>query len=497
MASLTIRNLNKAVKEALRVRAAQRGRSMEEEARIALSSYASATENCDQIAQLAPPDISKDRSFDPSDRSRVISAATDFRELEQTAERTDQNLCGKDIVLVIGGGIAAYKALELIRRLRRSKARVYVIMTEAAQQFVTPLAAGALSAGPVHTDLFSRNDEQDIGHIRLARTADLIIVAPATANRLALLASGFATDLAAAVILATRAPILLAPAMNPAMWSKEATVRNYRRLINDGFHFVGPERGEMAESGEAGLGRMSEPSAIVEAAVDLLAPRCQPLQGKHVIVTSGPTHEAIDPVRYIANRSSGKQGHAVASALAKLGAEVTLISGPVALDDPQDVNTIHVTSAEQMFAAVKEALPADAAVLAAAVADWRSAEIAAQKIKKQRDHDEWFLKLLKNDDILAFVGTGSAQQRPKLVVGFAAETIDPITNGQKKLHSKGADLIVLNDVSADETGESVMGADANKVFILEGTNVTEWPKMSKVKVAEKLAYLIAERLNLG
>ncbi|PZN48163.1 MAG: bifunctional phosphopantothenoylcysteine decarboxylase/phosphopantothenate--cysteine ligase CoaBC, partial [Proteobacteria bacterium] len=271
-------------------------------------------------------------------------------------------LSAKRVLLIIGGGIAAYKALDLIRRLRERGASVRPVMTAAAQQFITPLSVGALAADHVFTDLFDRRDEQDVGHIRLAREADLVVVAPATADLMAKLAHGLANDLASAVLLATDVPVLMAPAMNPRMWEHPATRRNRAVLQEDGINFVGPGRGEMAESGEAGEGRMAEPLEIVAAAEALLNGTSRPLAGKRIIVTSGPTHEPIDPVRYIANRSSGKQGHAIAAALARLGAEVSLISGPVTIPDPPGVNTVHVETARQMQQAVEELLPADAAI---------------------------------------------------------------------------------------------------------------------------------------
>jgi phosphopantothenoylcysteine decarboxylase/phosphopantothenate--cysteine ligase len=291
-------------------------------------------------------------------------------------------LSGKRVLLIIGGGIAAYKSLDLIRRLRERGASVPVVMTDAARHFVTPLSAGALAAGHVFTDLFDRQAEQDVGHIRLAREADLVVVAPATADLMARLANGLAGDLAAAVLLATDRPVLMAPAMNPRMWSHPATRRNHATLVADGVRFVGPNRGEMAESGEAGEGRMAEPLEIVAAAEALLDDRPKPLAGRRIIVTSGPTHEPIDPVRYVANRSSGKQGHAIAAALARLGADVRLVSGPVALADPAGVATVHVETARQMRDAVEALLPADAAIFVAAVADWRPQAEASEKIKK-------------------------------------------------------------------------------------------------------------------
>lgn len=448
MASITIRNLDDAAKERLRVRAAQNGRSMEEEARLLLGGV-------DGVSAVTP--------------ASVPAAGT---------------LRGKRILLIIGGGIAAYKAPDLIRRLRERGAHVRPLMTSAAQQFVTPLTIGAVSADHVFTDLFSREDEQDVGHIRLARDADLIVVAPVTADLMAKMAHGLADDLASAVLLARKIPVLVAPAMNPAMWENPATKRNRLTLVNDGVRFIGPEKGEMAESGEAGTGRMSEPLAIVAAVETLLAPRAKPLAGKTIVMTSGPTHEPIDPVRYIANRSSGKQGHAIAAALAKLGATVHLVSGPVTIPDPQGVKVIHVETAREMQVAVESHFPADAAVMVAAVADWRTANAADQKIKKQPGESAPTLSMVENPDILA--GVGHSVKRPGLVVGFAAETQDVLANAGRKLEKKGADWIVANDVSGD-----VMGGDRNRVRILSRTGIEEWPEMSKEQVAEKLAEKIA------
>lgn len=399
-------------------------------------------------------------------------------------------LSGKRILLIIGGGIAAYKSLDLIRRLRERGASVRAVMTSAAQQFVTPLSVGALTADHVFTDLFDRQDEQDVGHIRLSREADLIVVAPATADLMAKLANGHADDLASAVLLATDKKVLLAPAMNPRMWSNPATRRNRATLEKDGIHFIGPMKGEMAESNEAGEGRMAEPLEIVAAIEALLDSKPKPLSGKKVIVTSGPTHEPIDPVRYIANRSSGKQGHALAAALARLGADVRLVSGPVTIADPAGVKTVHVESAREMRDAVEQLLPADAAVFVAAVADWRTDNAAGEKIKKVAGEGAPTLKMVENPDILA--GVGHHARRPFLVVGFAAETQDVLKNAQAKLAKKGADFIVANDVSHEG---GVMGGDRNRVRIVSKTGVDEWPDLSKEEVATRLAALIAERLK--
>ncbi|MFN3317463.1 MAG: bifunctional phosphopantothenoylcysteine decarboxylase/phosphopantothenate--cysteine ligase CoaBC [Allorhizobium sp.] len=399
------------------------------------------------------------------------------------------SLAGKRILLVIAGGIAAYKSLDLIRRLRERGASVRPIMTRGAQEFVTPLAVGALSASHVYTELFSREDEQDVGHIRLARECDLVLVAPATADLMAKMANGLADDLASTVLLATDRPVLIAPAMNPKMWAHPATQRNFAALQRDGIQAVGPMEGEMAESGERGRGRMAEPLDIVARVEDLLSGP-KPLSGMKAIVTSGPTHEPIDPVRYIANRSSGKQGHAIAAALARLGAEVTLVSGPVTIADPAGVKTLHVERAAEMRDAVLSALPADIAVMVAAVADWRVATSAEQKIKKQPGEAPPPLELTENPDILKTVG--HHDMRPRLVVGFAAETENVEENGKGKLERKGADLIVANDVSP-ETG--IMGGDRNRVKLISRDGVEGWPDLSKDEVAERLALWIATQIG--
>ncbi len=402
-------------------------------------------------------------------------------------------LAQKRILLIIGGGIAAYKSLDLIRRLSERGAAVRVVMTEAAQHFVTPLAAGALSHDRVFTDLFDREAEHDIGHIRLSREADLIIVAPATADLLAKMAHGFADDLATCVLLASDKKVLVAPAMNPQMWAHAATRRNAARLAADGVAFVGPNAGAMAERGENGPGRMAEPLEIVAAAARLLVPS-GPLTGRHVLVTSGPTHEPIDPVRYIANRSSGKQGHAIAAAAARAGAQVTLVSGPVNLPDPIGVEVRHVESARDMLAAVEAALPADAAVFAAAVADWRAASAAGEKMKKDGNAIPP-LALAENPDILATVSHLS-NRRPRLVVGFAAETENVIAYAQAKRARKGCDWIVANDVS-QRSGipGGVMGGDSNAVHFITAEAVEHWPEASKTEVAERLVARIAATLG--
>ncbi len=401
-------------------------------------------------------------------------------------------LTSKRILLIIGGGIAAYKALDLIRRLKDHHADVRVIMTKAAQQFVTPLAAGALSENRVSTDLFDLTSEQEIGHIRLARECDLILVAPATADLLAKMAGGHADDLATACLLAAKVPVMVCPAMNPAMWMNAATQRNIAQLKADGVHVFGPAKGKMAERGEEGVGRLPEPVEIAaHVSAVLNPPGPQPLRGARALVTSGPTHEPIDPVRYIANRSSGKQGHAIAAALAKAGADVTLISGPVAIADPAGVRVIRVETARQMLAAVEATLPVDIAVMAAAVADWRTVNEAQSKIKKDGTGVVPTLMMTENPDILATIGHHPLL-RPKVLVGFAAETTDVLASGTAKLARKGADVIIANDVSPEH---GVMGGDANTVHIIEKSGITHWPTLSTADVAERLVAHIESLLH--
>jgi phosphopantothenoylcysteine decarboxylase/phosphopantothenate--cysteine ligase len=409
----------------------------------------------------------------------------------------------KRVLLIIGGGIAAYKCLDLIRRLGERGFAVRCVMTKAAQEFITPLAVGAISNERVATDLFDLEGEREIGHIRLARETDLVVVAPATADLLARMAQGQGNDLATAVLLATRARVLVAPAMNPAMWSHPATQRNVRQLEADGVQFIGPNAGEMAEKGEAGVGRMAEVGEIVARIESLIADNEEsasgfgflnvsgsrakpepslPLAGRHVLVTSGPTHEPIDPVRYIANRSSGKQGHAIAVAARRLGARVTLVTGPVQLADPDGVETHRVETANEMLAAVEAALPADVAVFAAAVADWRVAAPGRGKIKKAPNAGPPQLELVENPDILRTIAKRTSR-RPTLVVGFAAETSAVIENAQGKRKSKSVDWIVANDVS-EETG--VFGGERNRVHLVTPQGVESWPEMSKAEVADAL-----------
>lgn len=400
-------------------------------------------------------------------------------------------LAGKRILIIIGGGIAAYKVLEVIRRLKERGAEVRVILTRSGKEFVTPMTVGALSGEKVFSDLFDPTEEQDIGHIVLSRDTDLILVAPATANLIARMANGIADELATASLLAAAAPIIACPAMNQRMWAHPATRRNAAQLAADGVRFIGPAEGRMAERGEAGVGRLSEPMEIV-AGVEAFfaeAERAKPLVGRHVLVTSGPTIEPIDPVRFITNRSSGKQGHAVAAAAARAGARVTLISGPVSIPDPKGVDVIRVETAQEMLEAVLTALPADVAVMTAAVADWRPAAVAREKIKKAAGNP-LPLSFVENPDILATLGHD--ERRPKLVVGFAAETTDLERNAARKLAAKGADYIVANDVSPDS---GVFGGDRNSVHILSASGIEAWPTLAKDEVAERLIALIAERLG--
>jgi phosphopantothenoylcysteine decarboxylase/phosphopantothenate--cysteine ligase len=398
-------------------------------------------------------------------------------------------LSGKHVLLIISGGIAAFKAAELIRLLRRDGCGVTCVLTDNGGQFVTPLTLQALSEAKVYTDLFSLTDENEMGHIELSRAADLLVVAPATANTLAKMASGLADDLASTVLLATDKPVLVAPAMNVRMWLHAATQANMAALKGRGVVVVGPNEGAMA-CNEFGPGRMSEPAEILVAIEALLLAE-RSLAGRHVIVTSGPTHEPIDPVRYLANRSSGRQGHSIAAALAKLGARVTLVSGPVSIADPAGVTMRRVESAAQMLTACQDALPADAAVFAAAVADWRVANTSEGKIKKQPGAPAPSFELVPNPDILATIAA-SGPARPRLVVGFAAETNDLMANAQGKLRRKNADWIVANDVSS-ETG--IMGGVENEIHLITAAGVEDWPRMEKQEVARRLASRIAEALS--
>jgi phosphopantothenoylcysteine decarboxylase / phosphopantothenate---cysteine ligase len=467
MASLTVRQLDEKLKTLLRLRAARNRRSMEDEVRVILRQAAEETglEALDLIDPPSPPETQSSRS---------TTAKSDTRR----------------IVLIIGGGIAAYKSLDLIRRLRERRYAVRCVLTAAAQHFVTPLATGALAGETAFTDLFDARSEFDVGHIRLARDCDLIVVAPATADLIAKMAGGHADDLATAILLATDKPVLLAPAMNPHMWAHRATQRNLTQLVNDGMRVVGPNAGEMAERGEAGTGRMAEPLEIAAAVETLLAPAPGPLTGKRVLITSGPTHEPIDPVRYIANRSSGKQGHAIARAAADAGAEVTLVTGPVNVPDPPGVRIVRVESARDMLAAVEAALPADIAIFAAAVADWRVAQTSGQKLKKGSAGTP-NLPLVENPDILSTIAHMKAN-RPPLVIGFAAETEHVVEHAKQKLRRKGCDWILANDVSAES---GVMGGDLNSINLVTADGVESWPTQSKVEVAHMLVARIAAAIG--
>jgi phosphopantothenoylcysteine decarboxylase/phosphopantothenate--cysteine ligase len=460
MASLTVRQLDDKLKKQLRLRAAKNGRSVEDEVRTILRSAAA-----DSDAFVPPPE--------------------DAARIERQAEASAQH-----ILLIIGGGIAAYKSLDLIRRLRERGMAVRVVMTDAAQRFITPLSVGAIAGEPPHTALFDTHAELDVGHIRLAREPSLIVVAPATADLMAKMAHGLADDLASAILLATDKTIVLAPAMNPLMWRNGATRRNMALLAAEHVVFVGPNAGEMAESGEAGVGRMAEPLEIVAAVQAELAGRSGVLAGVRVLVTSGPTHEPIDPVRYIANRSSGKQGHAIAEAAARAGASVTLMSGPVNIPDPRGVSIVKVESAREMLAAVEAALPADVAVFAAAVADWRTATNSREKIKKGGKLTPE-LALVENPDILATVAHRKTR-RPKLVIGFAAETERVVEHAKSKLTRKGCDWILANDVSP-ETG--IMGGDSNTIHLVTRDGVEHWPPQSKGEVATALIQRIAAAMD--
>jgi phosphopantothenoylcysteine decarboxylase/phosphopantothenate--cysteine ligase len=477
MASLTIRKLDEEVKIYLRLRSARNGRSVEEEVRVILREMVQGGPF--EFTAGPPPAIPPPAQTQPSAASR--------------APATGQ----PRVTLIIGGGIAAYKALDLIRRLKERHIRVRCVLTKAAQEFVTPLAASALSHERVYTDLFDPESEFDAGHIRLARDCDLIVVAPATADLMAKMAQGHADDLASAILLAAGGAILLAPAMNPLMWNNAATRRNVAQLERDGIAMVGPNAGEMAEANEAGVGRMAEPLEIAAATERLLrTSQPRPLAGKRILITAGPTHEPIDPVRYIANRSSGKQGFAIAAAAQAAGADVTLISGPVDLDDPPGVTVKHVESAREMLHRVEAALPVDIAIFAAAVADWRVAHEGGQKLKKTASGMPP-LQLVENPDILATISR-LPDKRPGLVIGFAAETENLIDNAKAKLARKGCDWIVANDVSP-ATG--VMGGDRNTVHLLarDGAEISvdSWPAMTKEQVAAQLVARIAKTVGQG
>lgn len=393
----------------------------------------------------------------------------------------------RSIVLIISGSIAAYKSLDLIRRLREQGDMVRCIVTKGGQQFVTPMAVAALSEQPVYTELFSLKDEVEMGHIRLSREADVIVVAPASANMIAKMANGYADDMASATLLASNKPVLVAPAMNTQMWNHPATQRNVAQIQNDGAVIIDPASGMLA-CGEVGAGRMAEVDAIL-AAINVQLGTAAPLAGKKALVTSGPTHEAIDPVRYIGNRSSGKQGYAVAQALAAAGAEVTLVSGPTALADPKGVKVIRITSADAMLAACEQALPVDIAVYAAAVGDWKP-QAAANKIKKRSGQAAPALELVENTDILQRIANHPTQ-RPALVIGFAAETENVVEYATQKRVRKNADWIVANDVSGGKGFE----VDDNQVVLVTAAGAEEWPLLSKQQVAQKLVENIIKQLG--
>ena len=395
-------------------------------------------------------------------------------------------LHGKRILLIIGGGVAAFKSLELIRMIRKAGGTVTPVLTRAAQEFVTPLSASALAAEKVYTALFDLTDEAEMGHIELSRSADLVVVAPATADLMAKMAGGHADDLASTILMATDTPVLVAPAMNVRMWLNPSNQRNIATLEADGVYRVGPEEGEMA-CGEYGPGRMADPAEILSAIEARLVDG--PLKGRHVIVTSGPTHEPIDPVRYIANRSSGAQGTALARALSRLGAHVTFVTGPAKVPPPDGVTVVKIETAREMLAAVENALPADAAIFAAAVADWH-VESSEGKIKKDGSGKPPELSLSENPDILAKVSR-MKEGRPSLVIGFAAETDDVISNATAKRERKGCDWIIANDVSP-ATG--IMGGAENAVTVIDASGAEEWPRATKDEVARRLARRIADAL---
>ncbi|MEZ8097591.1 MAG: bifunctional phosphopantothenoylcysteine decarboxylase/phosphopantothenate--cysteine ligase CoaBC [Amylibacter sp.] len=392
---------------------------------------------------------------------------------------------GRRILLIIGGGIAAYKSLQLIREFQKKGATVVPVMTRGAAEFVTPLSVAALSKNKVFKDLFDLNDESEMGHIELSRSSDLIVVAPATANLMAKMAFGVASDLASTLLLATDTPVLIAPAMNVRMWEHPATQNNVKILMKNGIYFSGPEEGDMA-CGEFGFGRMSEPEAIVKAASEILING--PLRNKHILITSGPTHEPIDPVRYIANRSSGNQGSAIANALIALGAKVTFISGPSISEMPKNCHIIKVETAIEMLKAVESAIPCDVAIFSAAVSDWRVENQNINKIKKNGLNDGLKINFVENPDILKTI-SNLEHNRPKLVIGFAAETDNLLKNATEKRNSKGCDWILLNDVSP-ETG--IMGGEENQITLISSSENEEWPRMSKSAVANQLAKKIVD-----
>jgi phosphopantothenoylcysteine decarboxylase / phosphopantothenate---cysteine ligase len=472
MASLTVRHLDENVKKQLRLLAAQNGVSMEEYVRIILSgaSNPTLTSHITTGTHISHKELDTTLQRSPSNGSPQKNAST-----------LSQSLLKKRILLIIGGGIAAYKTPELVRNIIKRGGEVTCLLTKAAEQFVTPLTLASLSGNKVYTDLFSLTDEVEMGHIQLSRAADLIVIAPATADLIAKAANGLANDLASTVLLATDKPVLLAPAMNVRMWHHAATQRNVARLQNDGLFLIGPDEGDMA-CGEYGLGRMSEPHVIADEMCALLTPKNLPLKGIHVLVTSGPTFEPIDPVRFIGNHSSGKQGHAIAKAALEAGACVTLVSGPVNLPDPIGAKVVHVKTAQDMLNAVEVSLPADVVICAAAVADWSFAEQPKQKLKKTAD-DTLTLTFAQTPDILAHISQHPSK-RPTLVIGFAAETEHVVSYAKQKRLKKGCDWIVANDVS--EASGGVFGQDENTATLITSSDQIEWPRQSKQALANAL-----------
>ena len=449
-----------------------------------------------QIIQLPPTTPHNTTSIAVTASGATDLGATDLGATNFGA--TGSGAHDKSVLMIVGGGIAAYKALEVCRRLQDQNIRVTGVMTRSAEQFITPLSLSALTASKTYTDLFSLTDEAEMGHIQLARMADLVLVVPATANLMARAAHGLADDLATTILLATTAPVVMAPAMNPAMWSHPATRQNLQTLRQRGVKMIGPDAGDTA-CGEQGDGRLSDPSEIVAACMDQLNAdqdmRAQDLAGQRAIVTSGPTCEPIDSVRFIANRSSGRQGHAIAAALAKRGADVTLISGPVSIADPAGVTSVHVETAAEMLDACEAAMPANIVICAAAVADWRVKDPVFGKIKKnkERPHSP-HLELIENPDILKYLS--NHRTRPSLVIGFAAETSDLQKHGQAKLDSKGCDWIVANPVDAKDPANNVFGSNINEALLLTKDGCEIWPPMPKDHLAERLVDKISQTLGV-
>jgi phosphopantothenoylcysteine decarboxylase / phosphopantothenate---cysteine ligase len=475
MASLTVRHLDEDVKKQLRLLAAKSSVSMEEYVRIILSDASNSALPSDTI----PPTRAAHQALSTVDLDSPRASP------QKNASALSHSLLKKRILLIIGGGIAAYKTPELVRDIIKRGGEVTCLLTKAAEQFVTPLTLASLSGNKVYTDLFSLTDEVEMGHIQLSRNADLIVVAPATADFIAKAAHGLANDLASTVLLATDKPVLLAPAMNVRMWHHAATQRNIARLQSDGIHVIGPDEGDMA-CGEYGLGRMSEPHVIADEMCALLTPKNLPLKGIHVLVTSGPTFEPIDPVRFIGNHSSGKQGHAIAKAALDAGACVTLVSGPVNVPDPIGAKVIHVKTAQEMLDAVEAALPADVVICAAAVADWSLTTQPNQKLKKT-GNDTLTLTFAQTPDILAHISQHPSK-RPTLVIGFAAETEHVISHAKQKRLKKGCDWIVANDVS--EASGGVFGQDTNAATLITQEAELIWPRQSK----DALAHALIERI---